>query len=82
MEKTMTIARLLCVVIVLQCLILVGVWGGGSILPEAQAQVPDAGAQRIQMIEQLKQVNAKLDKVAAILESGKLQVSVATPDEK
>ena len=46
------------------------------------AQIPDAGAQRIEIIEQLKSLNSKLDKIGDLLAGGKLQVRAAAPDEK
>lgn len=55
---------------------------GPGILPSAQAQVMDSGGQRQQMIEELKSVNTKLDRLLTLLESGKLQVSTDTPDER
>jgi hypothetical protein len=69
----------LSIVVVLQILILAGQWFGGS-TRVAQAQIADPGAQRAEIIDQLKQANAKLDKLTEVLQSGKLQVSVAKPD--
>lgn len=80
----MVSVRLLLVVIVLQLLILAGQWssdGGGYVQP-AMAQVSDPGAQRIEMIAQLKDLNGKMDQLIGILESGNLQVRVSMPDEK
>jgi len=75
--------RLWVVVVGLQLLILASQWGGSATsLPQAQAQVPDAGAQRIAMIDQLKELNAKVDKLVDLLGSGDLQVRVAKDDEK
>ena len=34
------------------------------------------------MVDQLKELNGKMDKLIALLESGNLQVKVASPDEK
>jgi hypothetical protein len=74
--------RLLVVVVVLQLAILAGQWlGSPAVLSVAQAQVPDAGNQRAQMIDELKSIDAKMDKLVNILESAKLQVRPATPDE-
>lgn len=73
-------SQLLAVVIVLQALILATLWFGGP-LQSAQAQIPDAGAQRDQLIDQAKQTNAKLDQLIGILQSGKLQVIVGKPDD-
>ena len=69
----------LSIVVVLQILILAGQWFGGS-TRVAHAQIADPGAQRAEVIDLLKQTNSKLDKLTEVLQSGKLQVSVAKPD--
>ena len=44
---------------------------------DAQAQgIPDAGAQRKQMIDELKLVNKKVDELKGLLTSGKVVVTV------
>jgi hypothetical protein len=74
----MKTTKLLTVVVVLQGLILLGQWlGAPSLLSPAQAQVPDSGAQRVQIIEELKALNGKTERLISLLESGKLQVRVA-----
>jgi len=75
-------SKFLGVIVVLQGLILFGQWtsGTGYVQP-AMAQVSDPGAQRIEMIAELKSLNEKMDKLVEILESGNLQVKVAMPDE-
>jgi hypothetical protein len=67
----------LYVVLALQGLLLAGQWLGQPGLSTAQAQVPDAGAQRIAILDELKATNARLDRIAALLESGNLQVRTA-----
>lgn len=74
--------KLLGVVIALQGLILAGQWFDGvSYVSPAVAQVTDPGRDRIQMIDELRAVNAKLDKLIGVLGSGDLQVRVIQPDE-
>jgi hypothetical protein len=79
--------KLLAAILVLQIVTLLNQWLGSPI-STAQAQLPDAGAQRYEMIDQLKTSNDrlkgiddKLDKLVSIFDSGKLQVQVANPDE-
>jgi hypothetical protein len=72
--------KLLAVILVLQTVTLLNMWLG-SPLPRASAQVADLGAQNLQIIDQLKSSNDKLDKLISILESGKLQVQMSKPDE-
>ncbi|MFI5380233.1 MAG: hypothetical protein ACHRHE_13120 [Tepidisphaerales bacterium] len=74
--------RLLVVVVVLQGLILFSQWGGSGPVAPAYAQIPDAGAQRREVIEELKSLNSKMDKLIETLESGKVQVKATLPEEK
>jgi hypothetical protein len=74
--------RLLAAVIVLQAGIIAGLWTGRGIATPAQAQIPDAAAQRVQVVDELKNLNAKMDKLMDLLSSGKVQVKVAPPDDK
>jgi hypothetical protein len=72
--------KLLSAILVLQVVVLLTQWLGAPI-STVQAQVPDAGLQRLEMIDQLKASNDKLDKMISILESGKLQILLAKPDD-
>jgi len=78
----MNSTRLLVVILVLQVLILASQWTSSGPVTPAYAQIPDAGAQRNQVIDELKSLNGKMDKLVDLLASGKLQVQVAKPDEK
>jgi hypothetical protein len=78
----MKTTRLLTIVLILQGLILVGQWlGNPSYIQAAPAQIPDGGAQRNAMIDELKTLNGKMDRLIGILESGKLEVRVAGADD-
>jgi len=74
--------RLLVGVLALQGLILIGQWTGTGYLTTAQAQVPDPANRQMQMIDELKELNNKMDKVVTILQGGDLQVKVVKPDEE
>ncbi|HEX4052811.1 MAG TPA: hypothetical protein VHX86_00965 [Tepidisphaeraceae bacterium] len=83
----MATRRLLAAILVLQIVTILNQWFGGPI-STAHAQIPDAGAQRLEIIDelktnndQLKAVNDKLDKLVSIFESGKLQVQLSKPDD-
>lgn len=79
----MKATRLLGVLAVLQAGILVGqLTGGRSTTSTAYGQAFDASAQRAQVVEELRTMNGKMDKLMDLLSSGKLQVKVAPPDEK
>jgi hypothetical protein len=81
-EFVMKNAKLLTVVIVLQAMILAGQWlGAPSVVAPAQAQIPDAGGQRLEIISLLKGMNDKMDRLIGILDSGKLEVHVAGADD-
>ena len=68
--------RLLTIVIVLQVVQLWGQWTGGSYVSTAQAQIPDAGAIRLQILDETRNTNSKLDKLIDLFSSGHAQVSV------
>src|SRR3954464_3813490 len=79
------VARLRGVVVALQALTLAGQWLGNDgprMLPAADAQLANPGADRQALIDGIKDTNAKLDRIAGILESGQLQVRVVNPDEQ
>jgi hypothetical protein len=75
--------KVLAVIVVLQGLILIGQWTGGSsgVLPTAHAQIPDPANRQMQMIDELKNINGKMDQVISILRDGELQVKVAKSEE-
>jgi len=77
-----TIRKSLFVMIVLQGLILAGQWlGAPTVVTPATAQDFNPGRDRIQMIEEIKSTNAKLDRMIQILESGELQVKTSSSDD-
>lgn len=78
----MQTSKLLVAVLVLQGLVLMGQWTGQGPVTPAHAQIPDAGGQRQQIVDELKGINGKLDKLTQALESGSVQVRVAPADEK
>jgi hypothetical protein len=74
--------KLLAAVVVLQGLILIGQWSGGTgYLSTARADIPDPGARQLQMIEQLSLLNTKVEEVVSILQGGQLQVKVVKAEE-
>jgi len=75
--------RLLVVVIALQLMIVAGQWlGAPSVVPAANAQgAKDPAADRAALLDGLKSIDTKLDKLNDFLASGDLQVKVINPDE-
>lgn len=74
--------KLLAVIVVLQGLILLGQWTGSGPVTPAWAQIPDAAAQRMETVNELKSLNAKVDRLIDLLGSGKVQVQVVKTEEK
>ena len=69
--------KFLVAIIVLQGLMLLGQWTGQAGTAHARPEnLPDPGARQIQMIEELKSVNAKLDRLINVVQSGDVQVRV------
>ena len=81
-NATNSTAKWLAVIVVLQVVTLIGQWVAAPAAAPAMAQLPDAGAQRNEVINQLKGTNERLDRLVSILGSGNLQVKVAKTDEK
>jgi len=77
----MNISRLLVVVVALQCFTLYSQFSSHPVGTPAMAQIPDAGAQRNLMVDELKSMNQKLDGITELLASGQLQVHVSGVDE-
>lgn len=77
-------SKLLGVVIVLQGLILVGQWAGQPSASTARADItiPNPGERQMAIVEELKNVNAKLDKIYGALTAGDIQVKLAKEEEK
>jgi hypothetical protein len=81
-DPSTSTAKWLGVIVVLQVITLIGQWVGAPTgATPAHAQLPDEGAQRNEMINQLKGVNDRLDRLTAVLSSGNLQVKVAKSDD-
>jgi hypothetical protein len=77
-------SKLLGVVIVLQGLILVGQWAGQPSAGTARADVtlPNPGERQLAIVEELKNVNSKLDKIYSALSGGDMTVkAVVVKDE-
>jgi hypothetical protein len=73
--------KLLVAVVMLQGLILLGQWTGTGYVAPASAQIPDPANRQMQMVDELKSINGKLDSLIDLLKAGDLQVKVAKSDE-
>jgi hypothetical protein len=78
----MKINRLLGIILVLQLLTVAGQWlESPKMMPAAQAQAINSAADRQAIIDELKNSNAKLDRLISILEAGNLQVKIVQSDQ-
>jgi hypothetical protein len=68
--------------VALQVLILMGQWFGNNSPTPALAQIADSGAQRAQIIAQLKDIDGKMDQLLKVLSDGKLQMVPSDSDDK
>ncbi len=58
------------------------VWlGPFPVLPRAQAQIPDSGKQRFELIDQAQKTNHLLEQILATLREGTLNVRLAGTDK-
>jgi cAMP phosphodiesterase len=80
----MRTTRAVVILIVLQGLILAGQWLGSApvLVTPAQAQPFEPTRDRKEIIEELRTLNGKMDRLMAILEKGELQVRPVLPDER
>ena len=70
-------------ILVLQGLLLVGQWTGQPSIASARAEgsLPNPSERQIQMIDELKQLNAKVDKLNSMLANGEVTVKVAKEEK-
>jgi hypothetical protein len=83
-EIVMKSSRILAIIVVLQALILLGQWSGQPALRSAQADttLPNPGERQMAILDELKTLNGKVDRLIGILQGGDLQVKVAKDDQK
>lgn len=74
-------AKWLAVIIFLQVITIIGQWVITPSATPAQAQIPDSGAQRAEIINQLRSSNDKLERLLTLLSGGNLQVRVQRADD-
>jgi hypothetical protein len=77
----MKVNKLLAAALVIQAGVIIGLWYGPAAQP-ARAEIPDAGAQTVQIIQLLSSTNDKLDRIIGVLQSGDLKATVVKPDDK
>jgi hypothetical protein len=73
--------RYLLAALAIQMAVIIGLWYGVSPQP-ARAEIPDMGAQLVQVIQLIQASNTKLDKIIDLMQGGTVQVHVAKSDDK
>lgn len=68
--------KLITAVLALQILTVVGLWTGQPRGTEAQAAIPDPGAQREAQVAEQKKTNENLEKLMELLKSGEVKIRV------
>lgn len=78
----MKTSKLLGIVIVLQALILLGQWTGQPAASTAKAdtQVSNPSERQLAIVDELKTLNAKMDQLLSLLQSGDAKVEVTKVD--
>jgi hypothetical protein len=71
--------KFLVAIIALQGMLILGQWSGQPNTAHAKGEttnLPDPGARQLQMIDELKSMNNKLDRLATLVQSGEVTVKV------
>ena len=79
----MKTSKLLGFVIALQVMLLIGQWVGPSAsVARADIPLPNPSERQLAMVEELRTLNGKMDKLIGLLQSGSVEVKVAKSDKK
>ena len=78
-----TSQKLLTGILVLQGLMLAGQWLGQPSVAQARGEgnIPNPSERQIAMVEELKALNAKVDKLNSMLANGEVTVKVAKEEK-
>jgi hypothetical protein len=79
----MKTSKLLGIVIALQVLLLIGQWvAPSSSTARADIPMPNPSERQLAMLDELKTLNGKVDRLIGLLQSGTVEVKVAKSDKK
>ena len=79
----MKTSKLLGIVIVLQVLLLIGQWVAPTAsTARADIPLPNPSERQLAMLDELRTLNGKMDRLISVLQSGNLEVKVAKSDKK
>jgi hypothetical protein len=76
--------KFLVAIIALQGVLIVGLWSGQPNAAHAKvdsAALPDPGARQLQMIDELKAMNGKLERLNTLIQSGEVTVKVKNQEQ-
>ena len=70
--------KFLVAIIALQGMLILGQWSGQPNTAHAKGEtaLPDPGARQLQMVDELKAMNGKLERLTALVQSGDVTVKV------
>ena len=77
--------KFLVAIIALQGMLILGQWSGQPNAAHAKGDttsLPDPGARQLQMIDELKAMNARLDRLNTLIQSGEVTVKVKQEPKK
>ena len=77
--------KFLVAIIALQGILIVGLWSGqpnAAHAKGAETTLPDPGARQLQMVDELKAMNGRLDRLSAYIQSGELTIKVKQEPKK
>jgi hypothetical protein len=77
--------KFLVAIIAIQGMLLVGQWSGRPNAAHAKVDaqnLPDPGARQLQIVDELKSLNGKLERLNALVQSGEVTVKVKQQDQK
>ncbi len=72
----MKTSKLLGIVIVLQVLLLIGQWINPSVTSTARADITNPSERQLAMLDELRTLNGKMDRLMGMLQSGNVEVKV------
>ena len=74
----MKTSKLLGIVIALQVVLLIGQWVAPTAgVAHADVQLPNPSERQLAMVDELKALNGKMDRLISLLQSGSVEVKVA-----
>ena len=79
----MKTSKMLGFVMVMQAVILIGQWTGQPAVQSAKADVslPNPGERQLAILDELKNLNSKMDHLISIAQSGDMKVEVTKVDK-